>query len=86
MWLYITSYLILIGAEVSAETEHQTVNDTTTGKARPMGERKAAMADTIGEATDKKEPSDENSGFYRLTLLEGNPCLFKSHATPCTNS
>ncbi len=53
MWLYITSYLILIGAEINAETEHQTAKDTTIGASRPMGERRAVMADTLGEATDK---------------------------------
>ena len=54
MWLYITSYLVLIGAEVNAEAEHQTAVDTTTGAPKPMGQRDAVMADTVGEATGKK--------------------------------
>jgi membrane protein len=53
MWLYITSYLTLIGAEINAESEHQTAHDTTAGPEKPMGERNAVMADTIGESTAK---------------------------------
>ncbi len=55
MWLYITSYLILIGAEFNAESEHQTAVDTTVGEPQPMGSRAASMADTIGEATGKSK-------------------------------
>ena len=50
MWLYISSFVILLGAEINAELEHQTTKDTTTGSPKPMGERNATMADTIGEA------------------------------------
>jgi membrane protein len=49
LWLYITCYLILLGAEINSETEHQTAHDTTTGDAEPMGERNATMADTLPE-------------------------------------
>jgi membrane protein len=48
MWLFITSFCILLGAEINAEMEHQTGRDTTRGPEEPMGERGAAMADTIG--------------------------------------
>jgi membrane protein len=46
MWLWITSFVILIGGEINAEMEHQTHRDTTTGAPEPMGERGATMADT----------------------------------------
>jgi membrane protein len=49
LWLYITCYLVLLGAEINSETEHQTAHDTTTGDAEPMGERNATMADTLPE-------------------------------------
>jgi membrane protein len=49
MWLYLTCYVILLGAELNAEIEHQTARDSTTGKPKPMGERGAKMADTLGE-------------------------------------
>jgi hypothetical protein len=40
--------VVLIGAEFNAETEHQTVRDTTTGRPKPLGARGATMADTVG--------------------------------------
>ena len=47
-WLWISAIVILLGAEVDAEMEHQTAEDTTTGSPKPMGARGARMADTIG--------------------------------------
>ena len=49
MWLYLTAFLILIGAVINAEMEHQTVQDTTTGRPKPMGRRHAYVADHAGE-------------------------------------
>lgn len=48
MWFLLSSYAILIGAEINAEMERQTKKDTTTPGGRPMGARKAYAADTIG--------------------------------------
>jgi membrane protein len=52
MWLWISALAVLVGAEVNAEIEHQTAEDTTTGEDRPIGTRGAEMADTIGEPAD----------------------------------
>ncbi|HEX5103644.1 MAG TPA: YihY/virulence factor BrkB family protein [Pirellulaceae bacterium] len=49
-WLWISAIAILLGAELNAEIEHQTVRDTTTGKPKPLGARGAKMADTVGAA------------------------------------
>jgi membrane protein len=49
MWLYLSAYILLLGAELNSELEHQTAADTTRGRPRPMGQRGAMMADTIGE-------------------------------------
>lgn len=49
-WFYISSFVILLGAEINAESEHQTKKDTTVGPDKPMGFRKAKMADTVGES------------------------------------
>lgn len=49
-WLYLSSFIILIGAEFNSEIEHQTSVDTTTGKQSPMGNRGAHQADDLGEA------------------------------------
>jgi membrane protein len=50
MWLWISVIVILIGAELNAEIEHQTARDTTIGHEKPLGMRRAVMADTLGEA------------------------------------
>jgi membrane protein len=49
-WLWISAIAILLGAELNAEMEHQTVRDTTTGKPKPLGARGAQMADTAGSS------------------------------------
>ena len=45
----VAGLVILIGAELNAEIEHQTLVDSTTGAPAPMGARGAKMADTIGK-------------------------------------
>lgn len=47
-WLWISAIVVLLGAEIDAEMEHQTARDTTTGAAKPIGTRGARMADTVG--------------------------------------
>jgi membrane protein len=49
-WIWVSVITVLFGAEINSEIEHQTAVDTTTGHARPMGERGAFMADTLGAA------------------------------------
>jgi membrane protein len=53
-WLWITSYAVLLGAEINAEAEQQTVADTTTGPAEPLGERNAVKADST--PSDQPDP------------------------------
>jgi membrane protein len=48
VWIWITMIILIVGAEINAETEHQTARDTTTGPAQPMGSRGAVMADGVG--------------------------------------
>jgi membrane protein len=50
MWMWLSSIVILLGAELNAEIEHQTARDSTEGREKPLGARGAAMADTVGEA------------------------------------
>jgi membrane protein len=49
MWIYISLWILLVGAELNAEIEHQTARDTTVGPEKPLGARGASMADRIGE-------------------------------------
>ncbi|MFC7398378.1 YihY/virulence factor BrkB family protein [Chelatococcus sp. GCM10030263] len=48
IWIWISAIVILVGAELDAEMEHQTARDTTVGQPRPLGRRGAAVADTVG--------------------------------------
>ena len=49
-WIWLSTIVVLIGAEINAEMEHQTARDTTSGAPRPMGDRGAQMADEVGKA------------------------------------
>lgn len=53
MWTWISIMILLIGAEVNAELEHQTGEDSTTGPPEPLGRRGARMADTLGKSFTK---------------------------------
>jgi membrane protein len=50
VWLWFSILMVLLGAELNSEIEHQTAIDTTTGAPLPMGVRGAIMADTVGLA------------------------------------
>ena len=50
MWLWISAFIILLGAELNAEIEAQTRHDTTAGEPEPMGKRDAVKADNLGES------------------------------------
>jgi membrane protein len=54
LWLYLTAFSILLGAEFNAETERQTRVDTTVGEPEPMGRRGAHVADTDPEAASRQ--------------------------------
>ncbi|MFN2479357.1 MAG: YihY/virulence factor BrkB family protein [Pseudonocardiaceae bacterium] len=45
LWFFLTSYIVLLGAEINAQAEYQTERDTTIGEPRPMGQRDAVVAD-----------------------------------------
>lgn len=48
-WLYLSAYVLLFGAELNSELEHQTEHDTTTGAPQPLGQRRAWVADNVAE-------------------------------------
>lgn len=49
-WIWISTTIVLIGGEINAEMELQTVQDTTHGQPKPLGTRGANVADRIGKA------------------------------------
>lgn len=60
LWLYVSAFAVLLGAEVDAELEAQTLRDTTVGEAQPMGERGAVKADTFGAAAANPSTYDDD--------------------------
>ena len=49
-WIWISTMIVLAGAQLNAEMEHQTAEDTTVGEPQPLGTRRAQMADSVGAA------------------------------------
>jgi membrane protein len=49
-WMWVSTIVVLVGAKLNAEIEHQTVRESTVGPPKPLGRRGATMADTIGPA------------------------------------
>ena len=50
VWMWLSTIVVLTGAEINAETEHQTARDSTEGRGKPIGARGARMADEVGAA------------------------------------
>jgi membrane protein len=49
-WLYLSAFVVLVGAELNTEMELQTAKDTTKGPEKPMGERGGHAADHVAES------------------------------------
>ncbi len=49
-WIWLSATIVLVGAEINAEMEHQTARDTTTGPERSTGSRGATKADKVAPA------------------------------------
>ncbi|MDN5805421.1 MAG: YihY/virulence factor BrkB family protein, partial [Microlunatus sp.] len=63
LWLWLSAYAVLLGAEINAETEQQTIKDSTKGPAQPLGSRGAVKADTVlGEDRSDNANQDLASG------------------------
>ena len=48
VWIWLSVVIVLLGADLNAEMEHQTAKDSTDGPAKPLGSRGANMADHVG--------------------------------------
>lgn len=74
MWLWLTSYAVLLGAEINAESERQTLVDTTVGPARPIGERQAVAADIKPpRSADEGAGADRGAGQPDLRTDRPDP-------------
>jgi len=67
LWLWMTGMVVLTGAELNSEIEHQTAIDTTIGEAKPIGQRGAAVADSVGPAftVSPREAMHISTSFMR---------------------
>jgi len=54
-WMYITVLFILVGGELNAQQEFQTIQDTTARRAQPMGDRGAFVADNVAPGAEKQK-------------------------------
>jgi membrane protein len=66
LWVWFSAMVVLTGAELNSEIEHQTAVDTVTRvAAKPIGDRGAVMADTVGKAftTSPREAADWFGAF-----------------------
>jgi membrane protein len=50
VWMWMSTIVILLGAELNAQIEQQTTKDTTEGGAKPLGSRDARVAGSVGAA------------------------------------
>src|SRR3982750_419129 len=53
-WMWLSSIIVLVGAELNAEIEHQTVQDTPEGPQKPLGARGAPRDDSLGSFYKQK--------------------------------
>jgi membrane protein len=57
-WSWISAIIVLLGAELNAELEHQTERDSTVSGDKPLGQRGARMAGTsTGSWRSRRESS-----------------------------
>ena len=49
-WIWISTIIVLVGAELNAEMEHQTARDSTVGGEKPLGARGATRANKVAAA------------------------------------
>jgi membrane protein len=75
MWLYVTAFVVLLGAELNAEIERQTAQDTTTGPDAPMGERGASMADTTAAGGDVPQNGNTDASPSKSRGVPSKPSM-----------
>src|SRR5215207_1068606 len=70
-WLWLTAYAILLGAEINAEAEQQTVKDTTRGKEQRLGSRDAVKADSLPPDKPEMADAEQDTGRDRSLGKKG---------------
>tara|TARA_R110002020_G_scaffold21095_4_gene71632 strand:- start:7266 stop:8315 length:1050 start_codon:yes stop_codon:yes gene_type:complete len=67
-WIWLSVTIVILGGSLNSEIEHQTAEDSTTGTPKPLGERGAFVADTVGERWPAR-----GGGSVPQTPLEERP-------------
>jgi membrane protein len=57
-WIWLSVVIVLLGAELNAEMEHQTARDSTEEMPKPLGSRGAKLADHVGASHAWLRPVD----------------------------
>lgn len=70
-WIWLTSTLLIVGAELNSELEHQTSTDSTTGAERPLGSRGAIMADSVAGIDETARDETVNGAARRRGRAQG---------------
>ena len=47
LWFFLSAFIILLGAEINSQMEHQTKRNTTSGENKPAGQRSGYYADHV---------------------------------------
>jgi len=72
-WLYLSAYVLLLGAELNSELEHHTARDSTIGPEKPLGSRGAVVADTV--ADEPADDAQEIAGLEAATTPQPQPAI-----------
>jgi membrane protein len=86
LWVWVSIMALLLGGELNAEIEHQTACDSTVGEPKPMGERGAAMADTVGKPFYMRKAIRYGAGVVKrqATGLWGHTARLRRSSPPGT--
>lgn len=71
LWFYISSVIVVLGAEINAEMERQTCEDTTVRGGAPLGQRGAYAADTVGPGVGEGAAARPTQLKRKKSVLEG---------------
>ena len=81
-WMYLSSFILLFGAEFNSEVEHQTARDTTAKRGeQPLGARGAWSADHVASGTGDEGKEAEEGGEQPLSD-EASPPVRQAGSMP----
>jgi membrane protein len=82
-WLYLSSFILLYGAEFNSEIEHQTARDTTAeGTDKPLGDRGAWSADHVATGSQDKGREGQSASEKPLSDHAGEAHAPEHRAEP----